>query len=120
MQAMSRAAEELIGGKGTVHKLNREISQLQRDIIRLERRIKFIHSTFPNAAQKLTQTESPQPDETKTVTEPPLYTTESSPEVIAAYKLQFPNREIIVLPPDDVAKGINLEDDMPIAPRKPS
>ena len=61
-----------------------------------------------------------QPTETTTLTEPPIYITENSPEVIKAYKQQFPNREIIVLPPDDVAKGINLEDDMPLAPRRPT
>ena len=120
MQAMGRATEQLIGGKGTVSKLNREIAQLQRTVAALERRIKFIHGTFPNAAKQQTQPENTQPTENTTVTDPPIYITENSPEVIAAYKLQFPNREIIVLPPDDVAKGINLEDDMPIAPRKSS
>ena len=118
MQAMGRATELLIGGKGTVSKLNREIAQLQRAIAALERRLKFIHGTFPNAAKEQTQPVNTQPTENTTVTDPPIYITENSPQVIAAYKLQFPNREIIVLPPDDVAKGINLEDDMPIASRK--
>ena len=49
-----------------------------------------------------------------------MYITENSPAVIAAYKKLFPNSEIIVHPADDVAKGINLEDDMPLAPRKAS
>ncbi|MFN0101310.1 MAG: hypothetical protein ACKV2U_04380, partial [Bryobacteraceae bacterium] len=118
IQAMGRACEQLIGGKGSVSKLNREIAQLQRAIAGLERRLKFIHGTFPNAAKELTRTESSQPTEKEAVTEPPLYTTESSPAVLQAYKQQFPNREIVVLPPDDVANGINLEDDMPTAPRK--
>ena len=117
---MGRATETLIGGKGTVSKLNREIAQLQRAIASLERRLKFIHTTFPNAAKEQTQRQNPQPTENTPLTEPPIYITENSPEVIRAYKLQFPNREIIVLPPDDVAKGINLEDDMPIAPRRPT
>ena len=120
IQAMGRATEELIGGKGIVHKLNREIAQLQMSIARLERRLKFIHATFPNTAQEQTQPQNPQPAETETLPGSPIYITENSPEVVQAYKLQFPNRKIIVLPPDDVAKGINLEDDMPIAPRKAS
>ena len=66
------------------------------------------------------QRQNPQPTETAPLTEPPIYITENSPEVIKAYKLQYPNREIIVLPPDDVAKGFNLEDDMPLAPRRPT
>ena len=120
IQAMGRATETLIGGKGTVSKLNREIAQLQRAIASLERRLKFIHTTFPNATKEQTQRQNPQPTETTPLTGPPIYITENSPEVIRAYKLQFPNREIIILPPDDVAKGINLEDDMPLAPRRPT
>jgi len=120
IQAMGRATETLIGGKGTVSKINREIAQLQRAIASLERRLKFVHQTFPNTAKEQTQPENTQPVEIKPFTEPPIYITENSPAVINAYKLQFPNREIIVLPPDDVAKGINLEDDMPLAPRKPT
>ena len=120
MQTMGRATELLIGGKGTVSKLNRDIAQLQRAVAALERRLKFIHTTFPNQAKQQTQPQKTQATENTTVTDPPIYITENSPEVIAAYKLQFPNREIIILPPDDVAKGINLEDNMPIAPRKSS
>jgi hypothetical protein len=123
IQAMGRTADELLGGKGSVHKINREIAQLQQSIARLERRLKFIYQTFPDAAltlEKQTQAQDPQPAENELLTEPPIYITENSPAVIAAYKLQFPNRKIIVMPPDDVAKGINLEDDMPIAPRKPT
>ena len=44
------AAETLIGRKGAVGKLSREIAQLQRAIASLERRLKFIHNTFPNPA----------------------------------------------------------------------
>jgi hypothetical protein len=120
IQAMGRAAEQLIGGKGAVHKLNREIVQLQQSIARLERRLKFIHHTFPNAAKEQTQAENRQPAEKETLSKPPIYITENSPEVVQAYRQHFPNREIIVLPPDDVANGIDIEDDMPIAPRKAS
>jgi hypothetical protein len=118
MQAMGRATEDLIGGKGIVHKLNREIAQLQQSIARLERRLKFIHGTFPTIASKQTQAPDPQPAETTPVTGEPVYITENTPTVIAAYKQQFPHRPIVVLPPDNVAKGIDTEDDMPFAPRK--
>jgi hypothetical protein len=120
MQAMGRATDELIGGKSTVHKLNREIAQLQLSVIRTERRLKFIHANFPNAAGKQTQTENPQPTENTPISEPPIYITENTPEVIRAYKEQFPNRKLVILPPDDVANGIDIEDDMPPAPRKAS
>ena len=120
IQAMGRATETLIGGKGTVSKINREIAQLQRAIASLERRLKFIHSTFPNAAKKQTQPENTQPVEIKPFTEPPIYVTEDEPEVIQAYRVLYPHREIVILPADDVAKGINLEDDMPLAPRRPT
>ena len=120
VQAMGRATDILIGGKGSVSKLNREIAQLQQSIARLERRLKFIHSNFPARAQEQTQPEKTQPQEKEPLSGPPIYITENSPEVIAHYKHQFPGRKIIVLAADDVAKGINLEDDMPVAPRKVS
>ena len=47
----------------------------------------------------------------------PIFITENSAEVIAYYKKLYPNREIIVMPPDDVANGIDVEDDMPDIPR---
>ena len=127
MHAMVRASTDLYANTGPVRLLNRQIDQLELRIARFERRLKFLHNTFPNSGIKPPQ---PQPIEnTKEATpesekiskkEPPVYVTENSPAVIAAYKTLFPNSEIIVLPADDVAKGINLEDDMPLAPRKAS
>ena len=127
MQAMVRASTDLYANNGPVRLLNRQIDQLEIRIARFERRLKFLHANFPNAGITPSQ---PQPIENTTETtpvsentsknEPPVYITENSPAVIAAYKKLFPNSEIIVLPADDVAKGINLEDDMPLAPRKAS
>jgi hypothetical protein len=50
--------------------------------------------------------------------EPIVYVTEPTPEVLAAYRREFPNHRIVVLPPDDVANGIDYEDDLPPAPRR--
>ena len=36
----------------------------------------------------------------------------------AAARAAYPGRKIVVLPPDNVAKGIEEPDDMPVAPRK--
>jgi hypothetical protein len=47
-----------------------------------------------------------------------VYVTEPTPEVLAAYRREFPGHKIVVLPPDDVAKGIDIEDDLPPAPRR--
>ena len=54
----------------------------------------------------------------KTENEPIIYITENTPRVIEAYRAQYPNHKIVVLPPDNVAKGIEEPDDMPPAPRK--
>ena len=97
--------------------LNRQIDQLELRIIRLERRLTFVHANFPTVAEERTHqpVENTQPDPQN---EPPLYITENTPAVIAAYKREFPGRQIVILPPDNVAKGIDIEDDMPLAPRK--
>ncbi|MBI2679977.1 MAG: hypothetical protein HYX25_03090, partial [Candidatus Solibacter usitatus] len=127
LYGMIRATAELYGSAGPVRHLNRQIDQLELRIARLERRLKFIHSNFPNQ-EKRTQTElntiventelTPNTTTENEQNEPPVYITENKPSVIAAYKREFPNRKIIVLSPDDVAKGIDIEDDMPVAPRK--
>jgi hypothetical protein len=63
--------------------------------------------------------EQPVPTDSQTPnSEPTVYVTEHDPEVLAAYRREFPNHKIVLLPPDDVAKGIDIEDDLPPAPRK--
>ncbi|MBI2685420.1 MAG: hypothetical protein HYX27_03815, partial [Acidobacteria bacterium] len=100
-----------------LHNLNRQIDQLELRITRLERRLTFVHTHFPTVAEE--QTHQPvENTENGAGKEPPLYITENTPAVLAAYKRAFPGRQIVVLPPDNVAKGIDVEDDMPIAPRK--
>ncbi len=47
----------------------------------------------------------------------PLYISENLPEVIEYYRNNFPGREIIVLPPDDVANGVEIRDHLPPVPR---
>ena len=116
IEVMADTATALYSNPATTQRLNREIDQLERRITHLERRLKFDHANFPTVADQNTQsvenTTNPQGNE------PPVFTTENNPEVIAAYKTLFPNRKIVILPPDNVAKGIDLADDMPPAPRK--
>jgi len=107
-----------------VHRLNRQIDQFGVRIGRLQRQLREVHKNFATASVR-TQQPSPQPIENtdnepeKTQeTEPPIFITENLPEVIAYYKKLYPNREIIILPPDDVANGIDIEDDMPDIPRR--
>jgi len=112
IETMARSVQKLYTSGAVAHRINRQIDQLELRIARLERRIKFVHANFPTAA-------AIQPAETETqINEPAVYITENSAEVIKAYKQQFPHCKIVVMPPDDVAKGIDTEDDMPSAPRK--
>jgi hypothetical protein len=121
MESMVAASTLLYAPSGPVRQLNRQIDQLELRIARLERRLKFIHTNFAN-------TPIPQPVENTTNEpaaepntgefEPPIVVTETNATVIEAYKKLYPNREIVVLPPDDVALGIEIEDTMPTAPRK--
>lgn len=115
LELLVNTSKSLYAGDAVAHRLNRQIDQLELRIARLERRLQFVHAHFPTCV------EPPQPvanTEEAPQNEPPVFITENTPAVIAAYKQQFPNREIIVLPPDNVAKGIEEEDQIPIAPRK--
>jgi hypothetical protein len=126
LEIMARSIRALYTGGAVAHRINRQIDQLELRIARLERRIKFVHANFPTAAkppapqkEEKEDKQPSEPAEQKTqINEPTVYVTETNPEVIKAYKQQFPHCKIVVLPPDDVAKGIDTEDDMPVAPRK--
>ena len=125
MELMSRSVQSVYGNSGAVSKLNREIDRLVKRIANLQRQLRDIHRHFPyGPPPKRTQPDPPQPIENTEAAaenteeiEQPIRITENTPEVIAYYKKLYPNREIIVLPPDDVAKGIDVEDDMPDIPR---
>ena len=118
---------ELLAGNGLVPKMNREIDRLQQTLARAERRIKFIHANFPDfaparhkrteekeeenvAKEELNETE-PEKDENDL---PPIFTSENVPEVIEAYKSEFPGRRIVIVPHENVS----YDDKMPRAPRK--
>jgi len=119
---MIRASAQLYGSKGAVRELNRQIDSLELRIARSERRLDLIHRKFANPDQKPQPVEKtdPKPEESpkNAENEPPVYVTENTPEVIQAYKTLFPGRKIVILPPDNVAKGIDVDDDLPQAPRK--
>lgn len=125
LAAMSRTAEVLYTGHAILRQLNRQIDQLNQRIARLERRLKFVHANFRTTINDRTQPQPSQPVD-NTVNEPqidqkseqPVFITENTPEVIAFYKQNYPGRQIVVQPPDDVANGIDVEDNMPDIPRK--
>ena len=118
-EAQARAAQALFSGASPVERMSRQIDRLEIRIARLRRGIKDIHTNFPNIAKPIEN--KPLPEETKEETpktEPTVFLTETDPEVLAAYRREFPNHKIVCLPADDVAKGIDVEDDLPLAPRK--
>ena len=117
---MATAAKALYSETHLMRMTN-EIRRHHAHIARLERRLRFVHANFPTVAQsqpveneELSETETPKSEEN----EPIIYVTENTPRVIEAYRARYPNHKIVVLPPDNVAKGIEEPDDMPPAPRK--
>ena len=109
-----------------IARYNRDIDKLHLRIARLERTLRTAHQHYPEARNVPDQTnpvppphapqpvENTQPDENA----PPIFVTENKPGVIAFYKQMFPNHRIVILPKDDVAKGIEIDDYMPDLPRK--
>jgi len=106
-----------------ISRYNREIDRLQRQISHLERRLKFIKANFENQ-QERTQPADPEVQQTQQPTieipgnEPAIYITENVPAVIEAYKNEYPGRRIVILPPDNVAKGIDDTENYGPVPRK--
>jgi hypothetical protein len=121
MESMVAASTLLYAPSGPVRQFNRQIDELELRIARLERRLKFVHANYANTPiPQPVENTTPEPAaEPKTEEfEPPIVVTETNATVIEAYRKLYPNREIIVMPPDDVALGIEIEDDMPTAPRR--
>jgi hypothetical protein len=118
-EAAARAAVALFSGNSPIEKMSRQIDRLEIRIARLRKGIKEIHDDFPNVAKPIENKSVPEEKEPETPkSEPTVYVTERDPEVIAAYRREFPNHKIVLLPADNVAKGINVDDDLPPAPRK--
>jgi hypothetical protein len=118
LETMARSVRTLYTSGAVAHRINRQIDQLELRVARYERRLKFIHANFPSLAAAPASTPEAESETQINEPGPTVYITENTPEVINAYKQQFPHCKIVVMPPDDVAKGINIEDDMPVAPRK--
>ena len=123
LQVIYKAAQ---ANQALISRYNRDIDKLHLRISRFERTLRTIHQHYPAQEKQHEQTnptpdpkpaqpvENKQPDENN----PPIFVTENTPGVIAFYKQMFPNHKIVVLPKDDVAKGIEIDDDMPDLPRK--
>jgi hypothetical protein len=125
VETMVRASEMVNTGSAIVDKLNRQIDRLEMRVTRLRRAIRDCNAHAPQPVQEIENRTQPNPApvvENKELnnqnTEPPIYITERDAVVIAGYRREFPNRRIILLPADDVANGIEIDDDMPTAPRK--
>jgi len=118
-ETAARAAQSLFSGASPVERMSRQIDRLEIRITRLRRGIKDIHDNFPTVAKPIENKPVDEKQEPKTEeSEPKLYVTERDPAVLAAYRREFPNHKIVLMPADDVAKGIQDEDDLPPAPRK--
>jgi hypothetical protein len=119
VEAAARAVERLFSRNSPIEKMSRQIDRLELRIARLRNGIKDIHKNFPNVAKPIENKSVPEEKEPETPkSEPTVYVTERDPEVLAAYRREFPNHKIVLLPADNVAKGIDIEDDLPPAPRK--
>ena len=115
----AQVSQKLYAGKSPIEKMERHIDRLQMRITRLRREIININKNFPTVAIPMeTKEETPVEPPKIENSEPIVYVTEPTPEVLAAYRREFPNHRIVVLPPDDVANGIDYEDDLPPAPRR--
>ena len=114
IKVMVDSVAELLSGNSVLIKLNREIARLQQVIARAERRIKFIHSTFPNTPVQTQPDPEPPAENTPLSSQlpeqlrelpPPVYTTESTQIVIDGYKRRYPGRPIVILPAENDDDG---------------
>jgi hypothetical protein len=131
-ETMNRAAEALHTGTRLLQQLNRQVDLITHRIERLERRLRFAKAHFsthviepepdqPKAPEAPKEPNEPKPEpqpQPEPETAQPVFVTEDTPSVIAYYKSQFPGRRIVVLPPDDVARGAHIKDDLPPVPRR--
>lgn len=123
-----RASAAMLLGDRLVSRCNTEIARLHQSIARLERRLRFVHANFP-ATPPADENRTQPPTENTELTpaappisaeNEPVFVTEDIPAVLQAYRHEFPHRPIVVLQPDNVAKGIPEPDHLPLAPRKAS
>jgi hypothetical protein len=126
-ETMSRATEALHTGTRLLQQLNRQVDLITHRIERLERRLRFVKAHFGTHViePETTQPDPPSPEpespaaaESKTTPGQPVFVTEDTPSVITFYQKECPGRKIVVLPPDDVAKGTQIKDDLPPIPRR--
>ncbi len=126
LEIIDRAAAALHTGQALAKALSRQIDGLHLRIARLERRLRFVHANFPTHVipaeppQDKKEEERTQPAPKNEENEPatqPLFVNENTQAVIEYYRKAFPGRPIVVLPPDDVANGVEIADDLPPAPR---
>ena len=92
MERNVRATHALLSGGAILARLNREIGRLQKQILFLEKHLVFVHKTFPPPPPE------PADEAQKTGNKPSVYTDEIDPIVIAAYRRDFPNHNIVIVP----------------------
>jgi hypothetical protein len=119
LTAVAGAAAHLLGGSKILAQANREIARLETSIIRLERRLKFIHANFTAPAPEPVEAEAEErtepetdPDVEKeglTPEEPtaeqeeepeiePVVLVAPSAEVLDRARRDYPDRPIVILP----------------------
>ncbi|HEU0120431.1 MAG TPA: hypothetical protein VFQ91_07900, partial [Bryobacteraceae bacterium] len=115
LEANVRALTALYGASPVVTRLTRETARLQRQIAALERQLVYVHKHFH--AQPIPDIHEPVPMP-PVENEPAVTTTESDPAVIAAYRSQFPNHRIIILPASHAANEDDDHIQRPPVPRR--
>ncbi len=114
--ATANAAAGLLSGTKILSQINREIARLETSIIRLERRLKFIHANFTAPAPAPERTEpEPEPSVENTdltpaepITEPeaepqndpivPIVLVDPPADVVDQTRRDYPDRPLVILP----------------------
>jgi len=80
-----------------IHRFNRQIDQLNLRIARLERRVNFIHTHFPNESP-LPVEDTPVDDQNNPKIEKNIFVNDTCPETIAHFRRYYPKSPIIITP----------------------
>ena len=101
---LSLAGEANSSEHTAIHRFNRQVDQLHVRIARLERRLKFIRSNFPQEAP-LPVEDTPIDGQNNRETEEPIVVKDACPDTIAFYRQHYPKSPIIISPPKAVPKS---------------
>lgn len=133
LETMSEAVAAMLSGNNLLSKINREIARLQQSLARSERRLRFLKTHFPAQVpapeEKIDKaTKNTEPQQTEPLrdqepvemdgNEPAVYTTECTEAVIQGYRREFPNHNIVFVPPSRHENSRSGYDEFGSVPRK--